>query len=604
MGGLVEIEQQKQNECTGRACGGRQSPYVLHFSQPWTPNQSIRRRELDMAARRSHAAKLTRRKRATTNIQASADASGGGVDAIPRRNGATRTVTEHPSQKDSRPLEGCPEPLTSESPSEYRSPPFIHGTECHSPDPPPPIKGNSDPFDSFVVRVDPHINRMISFARDSYYPALALVPWLQKYRKANDKLRYFELGRSRDCCKAAHLASFGAALVRLLPERGRAEIETAWLRVRGLALQKLQNSLTSQSRTSDVTEALTQQCLYLFQTDTEARLFSGALMHGQTLRGLFLKTAPNSTVIYLFLSAMHTVAQNCTLQLNAPIMTYDDWHPDMWHSLWTQAEGLLESCVLLKPLHNSITPYPHLSSALFHLRLALAPYSHELDSSLNASYEGERSKMELISLWSATRLVNDSLRLWTHFVSLCKLLDSLHHLPSRPSIHSKTVRTRFLWDAVLTLTTVVSIRAYINSPHVDGSAIGLRDASMSIAPRYLQLVADLLGYLTEEERGAHGEVLLWVLFTGATYEQRHTDYRRDMLLREHVGSIAKTDISDVNMHTNGSHCWWFSRSLARHAEITGLSEWDDARVVLETFTYGHGLFRPTPENWWCGMFLL
>jgi hypothetical protein len=597
----VGINQQQRNDHAGRSRGGR--PYVLHFSQPWTPNQSIRRKELDMAARRSHAAKLTRRKRATSSLRDSPDASGGGVDTIiPRCDEAARTVPAH--SRDREYLEDNAIPQASATRAEYSSPLFVRGNESHSLNPPPLFKGNSDPFDSFVVHVDPHVNLMIGFARDYYYPALALVPWLQKYQGANDRLRYFNLGRSRDCCKTAHLASFGAVLVRLLPGPGRAEIETVWLRLRGLALQELRDSLNRHCQTSDATEALTQQCLYLYQTDTEARMFNGAQVHGQTLRTLFLKTAPNSTTIYLFLSAMHTVAQNCTLQLKAPIMTYDDWHPDMWQSLWTQAEGLLESCVFQKPLHASMTLYPHLSSALSHLRLALAPHSHELHSHLNASYVGGRSKMELVSLWSATRLVNDSLILWKRFISLRKLIDSLDQLSSCSSIYLMPVRARILWDAVLTLTTVCSIRAYINSPHVDGSAIGLRDASLSIAPEYLQLLDDLLSCITEEERKANGEVLLWVLFQGVLYEQRHTEYRRKMLVMADLGTAPETENSDTSSNVDASHCWWFSRQLARHSTMMKLADWDDAKLVLEAFAYGHGLFSPSPDSWWSELFSL
>lgn len=231
--------------------------------------------------------------------------------------------------------------------------------------------GNSDPFGAYPLDVHPHINRMFAFARESYHPSLSVSPWQRKQpRSLEDGLRFFNLGRSSADSTVAHLTSYSAALTRILPPSSKRHYEKVWLQVRSQALQTLRRSLPYQQRTEPLAVPLIQQCLYLFYGDVEARFFHTAKLHATTLRYLFQPLRPSPTTIFLFLTAMHSTLETATFPLERPVMTFDDWHPEMWHSIWNNAESMLSA---LSPIteacpHSGITS-PYLREVLHRLRL-------------------------------------------------------------------------------------------------------------------------------------------------------------------------------------------------------------------------------------------
>ena len=448
---------------------------------------------------------------------------------------------------------------------------LTHHLVCRLPESPTLWKGGSDPFNSCTVYVSPLVNRMIVFARDCYYPSLAYAPWLRRWfiPKNGKPWLFFNLGSSSADCMAAHLASYGAALVQILPVDARRCLEPVRLETRSLALRTLRRSLTAHGSTAEGTVILIQQCLYLFQADVEARMFTSAEHHGKMLRQLFANVPWTSRSVYLYLSGIHTVLQMVCFQFKAPVMTFDEWHPRRWRSTWFRAEVMLAS---LSPLpaatiHEDIK-YSNLREILNRFRWTLTPPCINPCSIASQI----KNQNDMISLWSATRLIDDTIELLKRFIVLTKR-----------ETQSSMFQAEMLWEATLMLSTACTIRHYLCSPRLDGSSINLRDVSLVIAPKLRDTILNLLAVTSELDLQNHAEVWLWIYFTGALYEQQNGLYRQKML--RHMG-------------THHEAVWWFSRNLARQAHRRSLIRWADARILLEQFAFGDGLLDPQPDAWW------
>ena len=477
----------------------------------WTPTASLRDKELALSARRSHNARVNHARR---------------KKELEKQNN-TKAYLHNTESTD----------LTTRLSAR-----------------PALLEGNSDPFDSFPMHVSPHVTRMVHFARDSYYPSMTLKPWrrLRRHRKQQEGRLSFEIGSSSADCTIAHIASYGAALVRILPVDARHELEKTWLEVRSLALRRLRESLAMHGSADPFSVIIMQQCLYLYKCDVEARLFSSARIHGAMLRQLLKSTPANPTTISLFLSVMGNVLQFVCFQLEAPVMTYNDWHPHMWRTFWTKAENILatRSQHLTARLHDCINS-PYVREVLSRFRIYLATPSF----GPNPSTQEDTAQLSMISLWPVTRIVDDTVKLFAHFQTItARYKDQLRnkHLPPTN-----------LWEALTTLSTLCTIRHYLNSPRLDNSNISLRDASSTLAPLLRRTLVDYLRSTPEHELEQHAEVLFWVYFTGALYEQRSNDYRQQILKLE---SQVQTPASGVRRSTvcmeDSSHATSSTRASA------------------------------------------
>ena len=447
-------------------------------------------------------------------------------------------------------------------------------------------RGNSDPFDAYPVDIDPHINRMIAFARESYYPSLSVSPWQRKQpRSPEDALRFFNLGRTSADSTVAHLTSYGAALTRIMPADSKRSFEKAWLQVRSKALQTLRRSLSHNHKSSAPAVSLIQQCLYLFQGDVEARFFQTARIHATTLRYLFQPQPPTPTTIFLFLTAMHSTLETATYPLQPPIMTFDDWYPEMWHSIWSNAETMLSSFAPQpdESLHPGLTS-PYIREVLLRLRLYFSvPGLH-----LSTDTPEKKTQNDLVLLWAATRLVDDAAKLLSYFLDQMRLCrtSSLAATPDAQGAVTDVSIEDVQWKTMLTLTTFCCIRHHAHSPLLDDTDIDLRDASYILAPKFKEVLTYLEDHISDAEREKNSEVLLWVYFTGAIFEQRKSLYRWQML------EEAKGE----------REIWWFTRKLADQARLLKLRKWSDARSALERFAYGDDILEPNPREWWDGIF--
>jgi hypothetical protein len=389
---------------------------------------------------------------------------------------------------------------------------------------------------------------------------------------------------------------------------------------------------------------LIQQCLYLYQCDLEGRFLDTAEIHGRTLKYLFQSLSPSPITMLLFLTAMHTMLELAVLTQSSPIMTFEDWHPNVWQALWQSAETNLVSVCSETPadIHPAITS-PYLRETLHRLRLYVALPSLEMPWH---TPEG-KGLSDMFAFWAATRLVDDAVHLLQHFLDLQEASKSRKSpscaststdLASTTTIRQPAVfREDAKWESMLTLTLFCTLRNYAHSAFLDVTEIDLRDASLVLAPIYmtaLEAISVPMPTLTPTTTSSHSsqpdredmaEVLLWIYFTGAMFEQRKSLYRGQMLDQQRqilIAPTATTTTTTINTSNEandetqsardrGRCCssgspevdktWYFTRSLANHARYMNITAWIEAKEILFRFVHADFL-QPNPKCWWDSIF--
>jgi hypothetical protein len=258
--------------------------------------------------------------------------------------------------------------------------------------------------------------------------------------------------------------------------------------------------------------------------------------------------------------------------------------------MWANAEEMIASSsprYSSADLHPGITS-PYLRNVLLRFRLYLA------SPTLNpvSCTPEQQVQFGLFSLWTATRFVDDAVKLLTHFLELADSRDlSSSGSPDNQAVTTNSASTALLWEAMLTLTTFCTIRNYVHCPYLDDTGIDLRDASYILAPKYRETLESLLNVISAEEEKRNGEVLLWIHFTGALFEKRSTLYRHQMLEK-----IAEDEDEEK--------AWWFCRKLADQARQLNSMRWTDAAKTLARFAYADEFLKPEPQEWWDSIFEL
>lgn len=539
----------------------------IRFTPLWKPGTSVRERELERSAQRSHAARVAnanRRKKVQLRLAGYDEPS---TPVLGKCNepsfGASHEAPPNDEDIDSERPHQNSEGSSSSQPSV--TPPTPQPTTILK-------RGNSDPFNSFVIDITPTFNRIITFARDSYFPSVTVPKWLRSKASSLPDPHAFAFGLSSTDSALAHVSTYGACLLRILPRSSRrSQVEDTCLQVRTQALERLRALITQQSKNTPPPFSLFQQVLYLFQGAMEARDFDAAKVHGRMLRHLLLSLPYNPTTTFLFVNTMHTMLEVATHTFQPSIVDFDQWHADQMKTYWTYAESLLPPYEL-EDVHPCISS-PLLKDSLLTLRKWLA----RGDALLSDTPAPTGPQRDLISLWSHTRPVSDCLDLLKHFLTLS-------NVPSFAS-PSRSYEAGTTLEAALTLTLFCNIRKYVHNSYLDDTDNDLRDATHVLAPRLREVIEALLASTTHEEQENHAEALFWVYFTGAFFEQGKCIYQQ-LLLKRGVTEEER---------------WWFTSRLAKQAKLLKLEDWEKAKRLLERFAH-RDILEPNPESWWQGIF--
>ena len=559
------------------------------FTAPWKPkaSTSVRDRELDKSTQLSHAARISAVKK--------------------RKKGAS---DEKPNSKDA--IIGVHLDSTATSPTITRR--NSRTTASVSPITPPSsdnpfilYHGNSDPFNAFALKITPVINRIITFARDIYFPSVSAPKYLRNVyspsRRKVEDTQAFRFGLSSSDTAIAHLGTYAAALTRILPLSARRDIQAACLSVRSQALKRTRAFIASHCRKSaqksskvsdppstDSNSAkppieLVQQVTYLFQAAGESRDWTSAIVHAKVLSLLLPTLTYEPTSIFLYVNAMHSMLELSAFTQTPAVVKVTDWCPEQWAGLW----GYVETALLPLPgqsqkLPGVVAGTELLSTCFLHLK----KWFSMADLLRREGQPVEKAKSDVLNLWGHTRLVQDCMELIEYLSKASSARDD--------TCESRTPTSdqcRYVLDTATAIALLLMIRRHVHYAPLGDEEIDLRDASEVWVPELKKTLSSIEcvptaetivdkqddSESTESEDENDRELLLWLYFAGAVFEQTQCLYRDRVQPRDEQEKF------------------WFSHRLKQQTEALKVGDWDTAKPVLEKFAFSD-ILDPHPSTWW------
>lgn len=385
------------------------------------------------------------------------------------------------------------------------------------------MQGNSDPFDCLAIKVTPEINRILTFTRTVYLPAM---------RGGNIDPSKFDLSFCRTDMIAARFSSYGFCLARLLPDVARSDFEQVCLRMNGQALNSLRDSVARPQPWSDAhTLLVLEQVAYMILSNSEARRSDIGSPHLQMLMHLTDRLTVISiyskSILQILLTAMHGSLESACLTLRSVDLRCLKWLEVKFSRLGLFVDLVLPSVIepdKVHTMHTSIQA-PFLWSAF--QRVRELQYVFNLDPT-----QGIPSMDLTATMLYAHQILHQPLTLLNHYLELRD--DGIRSKHRSPTSGYETAL-----EALLSLTLLCNVRQTVLSVRIPGTNIGLRDASQSLAVELMQAI------ITCTERFAtapgcdireHSEVVFWALFRGAVYERNGCLYATQLQKTSNLGA--------------------------------------------------------------------
>ena len=417
----------------------------------------------------------------------------------------------------------------------------------HSPSPMDLIgKGNSDPFNSFAVVIDPVVNRIMNFHLHVTLPKRFSVQVETQTRSLNARREWNEAVTAlHDTCAGyAILALFGTRLADIAHD---ASLSRSALVYKNKSLVLLRNRLATHDYKNP--DELYQSILLLLMADFGARRIEDAAMHAKVLMHLIQASGglsncdPKTRRLLLSIDGHQSATS-----LTRPWLYLGGWslgsYPEM-----TDLEAKMAWLALKTPLDETIDDI-WLRSIFNQLREAIEVFdwatSNRSDNSSDAL------------LWAMTQgsiFVN---RLVNKYVDITEA-NSYNQLHAPPitmqdiNIQASTCLATICWTR-----RIFGVEAW-----KVGSVV--QDSSPTILPRLRDLLmsSEVCTSRYYRHGGKYSKLRLWALYIGASVEQ------------DHVGHF--------NFPGSGDN--WFTTSLMEQAEYLGLNSWQGMREALQGFLY-------------------
>ena len=402
------------------------------------------------------------------------------------------------------------------------------------------FKGNSDPFESHVVKVDPYISGVIAFYRDVAAPAMSNTSprgwtfWQSTAlgrRDSSDTLR-------GPCTAFGFLARAALMASKLTPS----------LLPRALAL--LGQSMCSLTRALETGHDFHyptnyKQILVLFSTETLSGNQNAAAVHGTILGAVFEAQKQSGNIDYAMLHyALWMDAHFSAIFLVPTLFNAEHWCSEELGSLDARPEPLLDklSDVSVESLHNSITD-PSIRGVLLVSRGVIELWQQY--------YSGEIAPSERGFLWLFYRVLICQQQIIEIYLSAVR----------GGSVHG-------VFEQCILLATLIWVRKLIFQLNIGG--FGFYDAIPSIL---IELEASLKLAQEKEPQGweKSPHALFWVLFSAAQVEQ---DPRR--------------------FHRQQSS--WLTQGLITQAQALDLLTWEPTIEILRMFVFSD-LVEPHGAKW-------
>lgn len=447
-----------------------------------------------------------------------------------------------------------------------------------------PGEGQSDPFDSFPLKVTAEINRVMTFARDFYLPMVALPRRFRENIKRRESRslqvctehavrkrtieQWITIASSSGEAVHAFFAFYAVCLDQMLPDERRDSMHRTALVLKGKLLQAVQLAMNRHKEGLPVSDVLVQRIVYLFIIDCCERNRDAAAVHARVLELMLTKLQDPVISFHLFVEALFYDAELASFLLQPTLLNHKHWYNTKLKPFWENNKNDLQCDTPVADIHTSIT-HPDIRQAILRTRRGFAIHNGQL---LETIAEGEVDTSRLYAWWS-DGVVHDT-------AVTVNLALSLSADSSSPNPLESTVPQNRL-TAALAFTTFCTVRKYRREGIHDDVALDVQDFSEVLAPALQGYVQNELDDTAPAKHDRdEQEALYWMLFTGTLYEQ--TICRHHQRLRQGSEAVA----------------YWFTPKLREQAHLLGLTRWVDAQGLLQRFVLQADWLDPHPDEWY------
>ena len=348
-------------------------------------------------------------------------------------------------------------------------------------------------------------------------------------------------------------------LKQLVTREQRHEIEKAGLQMKGRGLSDLRQTLAN-GLDIRPTINIIYHVKALFRESCGSGDLEAARLHARSFNWLINNLAPYAKPPSLLRVVLWSDAVYALRQLRRPVVYYSDWMPQLSRDICELASPLLAAmprspgdeppeCVLSSPLREAFLQAQY----ALHISTYLILESDSWDAA---------QEKELIFLWITTQAERH----------ICKLLDLYFDLLEPRSVLPSTPNpSQRCTEAALTVALLYTLQKSFCAVILDNRS-DLHESAGAVHQSLKQMAQQAHQHWSESEHSLYQQPYIWVLFVGATCEER--------LRLECSNGIDLNRASDMQ---------WFHRELAKVAKLPHLTNWTDARVVLSRFALNERL---------------
>ena len=524
----------------------------IRFALPEGIKVSVRERELEDAARRSHAARAAHARRRR--------AAGREAPSFPEPTKSNESIPAECTPESPPPQDVLVKSLTSTSrepdQATTQGPVATHQLSL--------LEGNSDPFGSFSIKITPQINQVLTFMRDAIYPNIYYHnKFMSKINEGNpDRSNWISAGIGVQAwgfaveslhgegVSLACIASYLGNMAMLLPEHARPNTNRLALALATKSCGLLQKSLPSDATSTNPTKVRTliAQIYFLYRASVVEGDRMSVAIYGPILKRFLVRGISQGLVdvVMLYQAAVDDIDFASKFMCRT-LFDYS-WFGEVSSGFWALAEPLLplvradvftgvHKNVECTELRDYFTTARHMNTYAEHI--------------FPESAWGPTVQKQLAYSWFATK------SLWALGSALNLYLDLRDDRFTRSTFPFTSGQR--LTQAALTLGLVYYFRNMGHTTTIN--SIDIRDCSASLMRELRATMTQVLKVSTERESHTYADAHLWVLFLGAFYERRE---------RQRSGDAAGR---------------WFRQKLVEKAVQSNKATWARLQPVLRGFFY-------------------
>ncbi|EXJ69807.1 uncharacterized protein A1O5_06878 [Cladophialophora psammophila CBS 110553] len=478
------------------------------------------------------------------------------------------------------------------------------------------LKGNSDPFNAYPVKINPEINELIAFYRDYLLPAQYHVPSTAWVSSANAKLDWtICISTLQEPTLAKAFIARSATVAAVL----NPALRTLAMRYRLQSIQELRVRLLNHANQvgSDI---IILQIIMLQKAEIVDKNLTAAAAHAKILQNLFQEQQRrNRTVNFTLLQyALWSDTQVSSIFMTP--LAFDvgpsGWVVNTMQPLWAAALEQLRSIPQWTTLRDDSEKCLDPSVEGAELKAFFISRRTTLQTWLHYGLNG-LPVPPLIMLWLTTTACLQQGRMIKHYIqAVHKVIQGMSPSSASGEKDGDSVEGKEYWYTQQYLILAEFVWTHHLSYKVEVCGIDLFDmvpTQLKNLRAALERAEDLSRDLTHHCSPKYQNARLWALFIGAHAEWLKSKSKQKT---SEPFSPSHKDLLEMNQaekkspraikcsRDNENYDWesyreisnrWFSTRLARQVRDMKMSIWEDVYPVLRGFNYAD-VIQPLGEE--------